>query len=54
MTVKLDARSRLHGDTDAEPHEFTAEGADYDEAYAAARDSVPAGWDLLSVQRTTD
>lgn len=45
----LHARSRPHGDTDAEPHAFTVEADTYPEALAQAKASVPDGWDLLSV-----
>jgi hypothetical protein len=48
--VKLRARSRPHGETDAEAHEWDVEADTYELAREEARLAVPEGWDLLSVQ----
>lgn len=44
------ARSRPHGDTLADAHEWTVEATDYDAALTEAKASVPEGWNLISVQ----
>lgn len=44
------ARSRPHGDTLADAHEWTVEASDYGAALAEAKAAVPEGWDLISVQ----
>lgn len=50
MTVTLQCSSRPRVDQDAEPHRFEAQGDTYDQAFAAARASVPDGWLLLHVR----
>lgn len=50
VTVKLLARTRPHGETDADTHQWTVEGITYDAALAEVRLGVNPGWDLLSVQ----
>lgn len=46
----LRARSRPVGDTTADAHEWTVAADDYDDAVTEARQAVPDGWVLLSVQ----
>lgn len=53
MTVTLHCSSRPRDDQEAEPHQFEAEGDDYDQAYATAHASLPDGWILMSVRRTS-
>lgn len=48
--MKLLARSRPHGETAADAHEWIVEADTYDQAREEARLAVPEGWDLLSVQ----
>lgn len=48
--MKLRARSRPHGETDAEAHEWVVEADTYEQGRDEARLAVPEGWDLLSVQ----
>lgn len=50
MPVTLHCSSRPRDDQDADPHHFQAEGATYDQAYAAAHASLPDGWILMSVR----
>ncbi len=48
--MKILARSRPHGDSTADSHEWTVEADTYEAARDEARLAVPQGWDLLSVQ----
>lgn len=49
--VKLLARSRRHGESDAEAHEWNVEAATYELARDEDRAWLcPRGWDLLSAQ----
>ncbi|GAA4698106.1 hypothetical protein GCM10023226_40770 [Nocardioides nanhaiensis] len=48
--VILHASRRPHGDTTADPVEWTVEASDYAAALQQARADVPKGWDLLHVR----
>jgi hypothetical protein len=52
--VNLRARSRPHGETDAETHEWVVEADTYERGRKEARLAVLEGWDLLSVQVLDD
>lgn len=48
--MKLRARSRVQGDTRADVHEWIVEADTYEAGRDEARQAVPEGWVLLSVQ----